>query len=188
MPIEVASTTGSVLSLDQAKQHLNITSTTNDAEVQVTIDAAEARLSQEVGPLSGVDKSARVSTAGAFLLLPSAPVQSLTSITDVRASEALDLTLLTLDGEAGTVYYTDGNSLFRSPAYDVAFRAGWSTVPADLMYAIKELVRHLWQTQRGNPMISSLADQAPIGAAPAGFALPNRVMEMIEPYRQSVVG
>lgn len=173
----------SVLTLPDAKAYLNITGTTSDGELQTFVDTAEARLSQEIGPLSAVTVTKRVASAQNFLLLPVAPAKSLTTINDVRASELVDLSLVTLDGDAGIVYYTDGSTLFRSPAYDVTYEAGWTTVPEDVMFAIKELVRHLWETQRGPNL-----RREPDGPPAMGYALPNRVLEMIAPYRQTVVG
>ena len=187
MPIEVPPASGSVLPLDQAKQHLNISGSTSDAELQATIDAAEARLSQEVGALRPADRTDRVlrSGDGTFLLLPTAPASNLTAVVSAdEAATALDLSMLVLDGNAGTISYADGWSVFRSPAYMATYSAGWADVPADLLYAIRELVRHLWQTQRGMPLLSD----GPVDMPPAGFALPNRVLEMIAPHRQSVVG
>jgi hypothetical protein len=174
----------SVVPLPDVKAHLNIQGTGDDAELQTVIDAAEARLSLELGPLSAVTVTKRVATSGSFLLLPVAPAQTLTSITDVRASTALDLSLVTLDEDAGIVYYADGLTAFLSPAYDVVYEAGWATVPADILFAIKEQVRHLWETQRGTPLTPDDTFDTPS----VGYALPNRVLEMIAPYRQTVVG
>jgi len=169
----------SALSLIDAKAHLNLTTTANDVELQSFIDAAEALLGHIVGPLTVGSKTARV-PGGPVVVLPYAPVQAITSMTSPDGT-VVDTTSTTLNGPAGVLYFTDNQTRFASGAYDVTFTAGWTTVPADLLLAVKELVRHLWATQRGaTARPGSSVDQAP-GAA---YALPIRVEQLIEPYRQ----
>lgn len=173
----------SALQLADAKAHLNINSDTFDAKLQETIDSAEARIGQEIGPLTPADRTDRVPGGGRFLLLPSVPAQTLTAVAPAGPDpDPVDVNDLFLDGPAGTVHYLDG-SKFPWAAYTVSYRAGWESVPADVMWAIKEELRHLWQSQRG-----SSRPQDGMELPQAGYALPNRVIEMIAPYRYSVVG
>jgi hypothetical protein len=169
----------SVLTLDEAKAHLNIQGTTDDAELQTVIDAAEARLSQEVGPLAATEVSRRISGGGWELVLPVTPAMSLVSITP-WAGSALTLADLYLDTVTGLVTFNNP-TLFAATYYDVVYDAGRLTCPDDLLFAIKELVRHLWETQRGTPMTPDDTFDTPS----VGYALPNRVMELIAPHRQS---
>lgn len=167
----------SALSLDDAKTHLNITTDTFDFELQGTIDAAEARIAQNVGPLTTKSVTCRV-PGGAVVVLPVAPAVSLTTMTSPDGA-VVDLTTVTLDSTGATIRFTDGITRFWSTVYDVTYLAGWSTVPDDLLYAVKELVRHLWRTQRGaggRPGASG-ADQQP-----AGYLMPYLVVELLEPY------
>ena len=173
----------SALTLDAAKAHLNINSSTNDTELQTVIDSAEAQISQTVGPLTPVARDDMV-TGGVLLVLPVSPVVSLSSVATVGAApEVVDVSGLLVDGPAGLVRALDG-SRFCAALYRVTYQAGWASVPADLLFAVKEQVRHLWQTQRGGIRVPEAGGEL----VQVGYAMPNRVLELIAPYRNSVVG
>jgi hypothetical protein len=138
----------SVLTLALAKSHLNIpaTTVTQDTELQTVIDAAEAGLAKRVGPLTATSTSQRVQGGGDQLILDTLPIVSLTSVTPAGGSALTVGELMAAPG--GVVEYTAGGT-FGERWYDVVYSAGRSTCPDDLLFAVKELVRHLWETQRG---------------------------------------
>jgi hypothetical protein len=170
----------SVLTLADAKTFLNITAATYDAELQTFIDAAEAAVATRVGPLSTSSVTRRVPGYAWNLHLPIYPATALTSVTPVGSTTALTLADLHLEPEVGAVSYNSG-SFFNSAAYDVVYTAGRSPVPADLLMAVKELLRHLWTTQRGvsRPGPGPALDAQP----PSGYLMPYRVLELIAPYQ-----
>lgn len=161
----------SLLKLDEAKRHLNLTGNGQDAEVQSFIDAAESRLSEEVGALVAAERTDRV-CGGPELVLPALPVASLTSVTTADGDD-LDTDALHLDNGAGIVSLEDGGT-FGSRHYDVTYTPGLDPVPARVKLATKELVRHLWKTQRGMMRPDVESDPS------ATFSLPRRVLELIE--------
>lgn len=176
----------SVLTLAEAKTHLGITVTTYDAELQTFVDSAEAAIAAKVGPLSQTTRTDRVRGMGKELILPAAPVVSVTSVTPVGGA-ALDLTSIVVDYAAGVVAYVAATQYnfarFPLPWYDVVYVAGRSTTPADLLQAIKELLRHLWVTQRG---VTTRRPGSGDDDAPAvGYAFPHRVLELLSPYMLS---
>lgn len=174
----------SVLTLDEVKEHLGFaptTTTADDAELQRFIDAAESAIGRRCGDLGPAASTARVEGGTASLVLPTAPVVSLTSVTPVGGT-AEDPTALYLNERAGTVERVDG-SRFAARAYDVAFTAGRSVAPPDLLLAAKELVRHLWLTQRGaapgSPgALPDLGDPV-VGTS---YSFPWRVEQLLAPY------
>lgn len=172
----------SVLTLAQAKAHLNITVPTYDTEIQDFIDAGEAALAKRCGPLAATATTVRV-RGGCSLSLPVTPAISLTSVTPVLGS-ALTLSDLHLE-PSGEVTYNTGAE-FPAPWYDVIYSAGRPSLPADLLLADKELLRHLWTTQRGgtarpgSAQSDALANTLP-GSA---HAFPFRVEQLIAPYVQ----
>lgn len=174
----------SVLQIADARKHLNISGTSQDTELQAIIDAAEAAIVMRVGPLVSTPVTFRAKGGGKGLLLTVTPALSLTSVTPVGGT-ALTLADLYLDERAGLVTYNSG-AFFTASAYDVAYAAGRTTTPADLLNAVKELVRHLWMSQRGptrrpgSPPSDAAANTLP-GAA---HTLPFRVTELIAPHRQ----
>jgi hypothetical protein len=174
----------SALSLSLAKAHLNITVPTYDTEIQAVIDAAESILANSVGPLTTLSARTDRVAGGWKLVLPLAPVVSVTSITSTDGATA-DLSSLTINLAAGVIYYSDNVTRFWQGVYDVAYIPGRATVPADLLLAIKKMVAHLWKDQQGGgtrPGTGLDTQQAP------GYLMPYPVQELIEPYRLVNVG
>lgn len=171
-----------VLSLAEAKIHLNITTSMYDDELQDVIDAAEAAIAQRVGFLEPTPVTVRANGGGPTLLLPHLPAIELTTITPYGSTTQLDTASLYLDAEAGIVSYPTAAGSFAWPSYSVSYIAGRTEVPADLMLAVKEMTRHLWRSQRG-PTTAKAADQQP----GAGHLIPEFVAELIEGH-EPVVG
>lgn len=168
----------SALELGDAKAHLKLTgdSSVDDAYLQAVIDAAEAAIAKRTGPLEPTARTHRISGGCHALVLPALPVLSLTSVTPINGA-ALTLGDLYLNTEAGIVTYVYGG-WFTAFAYDVVYQTGRSTVPDDLLYGVKELVRHMWGPQRGAIQRSPAT---PPDAGP-GYLMPNRVLELIGPH------
>jgi len=178
----------SVLTLTDAKEHLNISGSAFDAELQAFIDAAEAAIGSDgkCGPLAPVAKTERLSGGRKGLALRYTPVISLTSVTPANGT-AYDVTLLDLDKRAGVVEWTSGAS-FAPGKYDVVYQAGRATVPDDLMMGVKELVRHTWAASQrggsrrpGSPPSDTLSNTLP-GSA---YLFVYRVQEYILPHLQT---
>lgn len=175
----------SVVAPSEVKTHLNITGATHDGELQSFIDAAEAAIGERVGPLASTAHEARVRGGGTALVLPVAPAVSLTSVTPAD-STALTLSDLYLNEDAGVVTYESGGS-FSARHYDVVYQAGRATCPADLKLAVKELVRHLWTTQRGSaprPGGGPLSDSTSNTLPGAAYVFPFRVEQLLAPHEQ----
>lgn len=173
-----------VVTVAEAKAHLNITSTAHDAELATIIPAAESVIAQRVGPLEPTTVTSSVAGHSGTLILPTSPVISLTTVTPVGGT-ALTVADLTLDGTAGLVTYTSG-AAFGARRYTVVYSAGRAAgaLPADLRFAVLELVRHLWQSQRGpgnRPGSSAIETASAPGAA---YLLPYRVEALIAPHQQ----
>jgi hypothetical protein len=175
----------SVVALDDVKRHLNLTVTTHDGEIQAFIDSAEAAIGERVGPLASTTQTVRVRGCSRSLVLPLAPAVSLTSVTPADSSTALTLSDLYLDAEAGIVRYESGGT-FGARHYDVVYEAGRATCPADLKLAVKELVRHLWTTQRGaTARPGSRESEAASNTLPgAAYVFPFRVEQLLAPHEQ----
>ncbi|WP_028657102.1 phage gp6-like head-tail connector protein [Nocardioides sp. J54] len=169
----------SVLTAEQAKSHLNITADV-DAQLQVFIDAAEAAIVAKCGPLAPTEVTERATARDGMLTLATPPAISLTSLTPASGGTALAADILSLDRPSGVVYgVPDGT-------YVVVYQAGRAAVPADLLMGVKELVRHLWDTQRGpsrrpGATTSEITANTIPGAA---YMMPFRVAELIAPHMQ----
>lgn len=174
----------STLTTAQAKAHLSISVSTYDSELQGVIDAAEAVITRRCGPLTSTAVTRSVRSSGGAMLLPVIPALSLTSVTPVGGT-ALTLGDLYLDTEAGLVTYASGSGL-AAGYYTVVYSAGRSSVPDDLLLAVKELVRHFWETRRGpTRRPGSTSSDATANSIPgAAYMLPFRVSELIAPHMQ----
>lgn len=185
-----------VITLDEAKVHLNITGSTHDAELMGFIESAEGVIAKRCGPLGPTTKSVRVRgtsrgtgtgtyqrpslTDRTSLILPVCPAVSLTSVTPVGGT-ALTLADLYLSPNSVVTFNLGGS--FGDASYDVVYVSGRATVPADLMHAVKELVKHLWvNSQRGGSGARKPGSDAP--ASSAAYLMPYAVQSLIEPYMQ----
>jgi hypothetical protein len=168
-----------VLSLDEAKSHLNMTSTVDDAELSAVVDAAEAAIAKRVGPLEPTDVTSIINCGGWALTLPQRPVISITSVVATVPFGTVTVpTDLVVDGESGVVT----SQMWAIPAarYTVTYVAGRDDLPADLLFAVKEMVRHLWRSQRGS---ASLPGQGGGDTATPGYLIPNAVAELLQPHK-----
>ena len=148
--------------------------------MQGIIDAAEAAIAAKCGPLAATPVTEQATASGGTMLLASLPVVALVSVTPVSGSIALDLNGLTVDTSAGVV------SGVPSGTYTVAYTAGRAPCPPDLLLAVKEQVRHLWDTQRGpTGRPGSTTSAATANTIPgAAYMMPFRVSELIAPHIQ----
>ena len=176
----------SVLTLAAAKQHLNITTAESDAELQDTIDAAEALIAKKCGPLTATVTTSRVRGYSGQLRLPITPVISLTSVTPVQGS-ALDLSGVVVSA-SGVVEFTY-SGWFGYGLYDVVYTAGRTACPDDLLWGVQELTRNLWNSQRpSGGRFSSAADMAMANTIPgAAYIWTFKVMNAIGPHEQAGV-
>lgn len=173
----------SVLTVAAAKVHLNVTTSTQDAEIQTFIDAAEAAIATRCGPLASTPGITERHAGGgrASLVLRVTPVISIQSVAAVDGA-TIDVAQLDLRSDTGIVSYLRGQLFpsFASLLYDVTYTAGWDPVPKDLMLAVKELVRHFWEGSQRGPVARPGTDTPSTSGIAGG--LPDVVAELIDPY------
>lgn len=170
-----------VVNLAAAKAYLDITGTTYDAVLPGFIAASEAAIAERCGPLEASARTDRVAGGTYGLVLRTVPAISLTSVTPADGS-ALTLADLYLDSGAGVVTMNSGAG-FSARYYTVAYSAGRASCPDELVLAVKELVRHLWQPQRGPKTRANEATDPEVLRGMARLMSP-RVTELIAPHIQ----
>jgi len=145
-----------VISLDEAKAYLNVTSTTGDEEIRGFIlaatDIAERLTSRQLRRRSFVES---YSVSGSGFSLSAQPVISVTTV--VEDGVTLTATDYVIDVRVGVIYRgTTTSPLYWAAGVDnvvVTYVAGESTPSPTAQLLVKELTRHLWRTQRGaSPM------------------------------------
>ncbi|MGZ6838628.1 MAG: hypothetical protein ACXVGE_22435 [Blastococcus sp.] len=175
----------SVVSFDEVKVHLqmDLARTQNDAELQRFINAAEAAVARHIGPLVPTVFTESYDGGRATILLRQPNASAVTAITYGDGS-TVTATDLAVDPSSGLLYWkygTYGTFLGGKRYVSITYTAGYATLPDDVDEGIKELVRHLWLTQRGNNSSRpGFQDEPPVAGSYATW--PDRVRELLDPY------
>jgi len=181
---DVLSVTRRIVSLADAKLHMNKNNTADDVEIQDFIDAAQAVVQREVGPVvpTSYTESLPAPSYGCRLVLSHRPVISITSITENGV--LLSPAAYRFDPASGIVERVNGRWLGTGSLADIVpvYLAGRSgPVPPNYRLATLELVAHLWRnSQQGrNRRVRGSGPEDDTATVGLGFSLPNRVRELL---------
>lgn len=174
-----------ILSLADAKRHLNITSTTHDDEIRGWVESVTAGIESLVGPVivrtfTERHEGRRVP----MLALRHTPILTLTSVVPVlTGGTAYTVGDLDVDTATGVLQRKDGGTL--TGPLRVTYTAGRRIVPAAVSSAAKIILQHLWRTQQGpaRPQLGVGDFDVTEPAVGFGYAIPNRALQLLEPYR-----
>ena len=181
-----------LLTLAEAKAQLNLgSSTTDDDELQDYIDSVTSVIEEYCGPVEPRAVTERHNAEGGrrVIVLRTTPALSLTSVTPVvTGGSSYPVDGLDLDPDTGEVRRLDGGWFRGLLLFTVqAGRAGVPPVPPTINLAARMLVQHLWRTQRPSRsgVMAGGGDDYNAGEPIPGFgyAVPNRVLELLAPYR-----
>lgn len=179
-----------ILSLADAKAHLNITSTSHDAELRGWIETTTRCVEHFTGPVvrrTVVETHASLPRGGAraVALYGGGPVIELTTVASVlTGGTSYDVADLDVD-ETGVVRRLDGGRLVGP--LRVTYVAGRPVITANITSAARVILQHLWRTQHpsgsGRPQLGTddYAVTEPI--AGIGYAIPNRALHLLEADR-----
>jgi hypothetical protein len=173
----------SIVSLDEARAHLNMrpTETTDDDELRGFVAAAtravERALGRKVVRRTITDRF-DLSGAVTQLLLRNVPVLSLTSAVSADGATTWNVADLQPDVETGSITVVSGPAL--SGSVDLTYQVGMVVVPDDYRLAAKIIIQHLWETQRGTMGVQLGGDNEPYMPG-RGFAVPRRALELLDP-------
>ncbi|MFE9296593.1 head-tail connector protein [Streptomyces niveus] len=176
-----------LLTLAEAKAQLNNSSNINDDELLAYIEAVTEVIEWHVGPVVERVVTEEINGQGLYLCLLHPPVKSLTSLTPILSGAALDVAGLHVNGATGVIRRKDGGSFSGGP-WTAVYPAGRATVPPTVNLAGRILLQHLWRTQLGQArggLAGGNSDFSVTEPAPGfGYAVPNRVLQLLEPYKQ----
>ncbi len=188
-----------VLPLQDAKDMLNIpqTTTTYDNEISAWLATVESVLERFTGgPIVNrtITERATATANWTAISVRQRPLVSVTSIVNVASGQAVDITNIELDANAGIIRRKLGWPfvLFWAgpPVVTVTYVAGWGTaVPPAFNAAARVIIDHLWQIQHGpsvRPSIGGLEEAQTYRDIGLGFSVPNRAIELLAPYSQEV--
>jgi len=171
------------------KTHLDITSTKNDDELQDHLDSAVEMVEGIVGPIGEPTTvtETHYNVSSDVLVLRRMPVAALTSVSSRYGATTTPLTLgdYELDPATGLVRVANGYGFYGT--YTVSYTAGRAAMPASIWMACLIIAAHLWETQRGAAPAGPLATDDSFASPGLGFAIPNRALELLAPYRRPVI-
>jgi hypothetical protein len=168
-----------IVSLVDLKSHLNMTSTSDDDELQLVLDAAERVVEEIAGPRSPDTVTETVTVVGGTAILsrrPTGPVLS----GGIAVGGVVD-------GPAGLVTGLGGNYGLATRRLTVTYPVGSDDVPPEVFMACLIIAAHLWETQRGAAPVGPLSGDDAFPTPGLGFAIPNRALELLAPYRRPAV-
>jgi len=174
----------SVLSLQDAKEMLNIPAATTayDTEIAAWVASIQTSLERYTGgPVitRPVTERAEATCGYTAILLRQRPVVAVTSITPDTGA-AVSLSDLKIDVNAGVVRRALGLPFYAAgPWFTVIYTAGWGTaVPAAFNSFARIVLDHLWATQRG-PASMPMGSEETVAIPGFGFAIPHRAAELL---------
>jgi len=185
-----------IITLQQAKDTLNITTTQYDTELPQYITAASVLWEMRVGPVAGSPTYDEFYNGGSpTIVVRHPPIQSVTSITESwGASTSYTLVNQVVDSGSNVGFYGYSVDLARgvftrrasavatqfAPGVQnihIVYVAGFATTPADIVQAVALLTSHLWETQRGATRRPGMGGED--GYDPrASYTWPRRVQEI----------
>lgn len=176
-----------LVGLDDAKAHLDLKSTTEDAELLEFIEAATSVVEDHVGAVLARTVVERC-PEGYQLMLATLPVLSVTSVDPFYLyGNSYPLSDIIIDNEAGILYRKTGFPFFNGP-FRVTYTAGRVAVPPNVRLATLIIIAHLWETQRPRPTrFPTLHNADEIPAPGMSYAVPRRALELLGPRRVAVL-
>jgi hypothetical protein len=184
---------GGLATLAQIKDQLDKTSTADDVELQAYLDAVTSVIEGYCGPVVQRTRTAWVNTTGSLLILPDAPVVSVTAVTGYSGSTgtvydlAADPTLAT----SSTYYLDKATGILDLPfgswpgRVRVDYVAGLPAVPAEINLAARLMVQSLWRTQNGGAGLPALSDEPDLQQAAAETLRSPRVAMLLSAHRRA---
>ncbi|MGW0821832.1 hypothetical protein [Streptomyces sp. NPDC002845] len=176
-----------ILSLADAKKHVNITGTRDDDELRFWNNATTRAVEFYTGPViaRSVTEDHDVGRTR-VLALRQVPALSLTTVAAVLDSgTSYAVADLDLDGDTGIVRRKDGGWL--CGPLRATYTAGRASIRENITAGARIILEHLWRTQRAGRrggLAGGGDDYSVTEPIPGlGYAVPNRAVELLAPDR-----
>lgn len=172
-----------LFSVADARAFLNEQDPNADAELADMINVVTEVVESKVGPVLPKTFSEKVA-GGWSLPLRHGPILSVTSITPWMpgvGAETVAVSQVTVNNET---WCLDRNIGFWRGPYLVTYVAGRTTIAYSILMGGKDVLDHLWQTQRGSSMVGPgpvTADDEAFNVRGRTFTVPRSVLEMLHP-------
>lgn len=193
-----------LVSLGDLRDDLNISSasTAMNAKLRRYLKAATYLVENITGPILPATRTDVFDGDNTFLVLPFRWVQSITDLHETRGITNYVLTEQPLGQSVNAFGYTWDRTINKvvrrsyggaiatfapgTNTVSITYVLGMATIPDDIQTATIELVRHWWQFGQQpfkGPFSSQPVDDGGV-ASVVGYAVPNRVLELLNPWRR----
>lgn len=171
-----------IISLADAKRHLNISNSTDDGELRDHIESATSIIEFHTNASVLREFVETVTANGPEVPLRHYPVVEVVSITDVAGNVVVAADVVDVD-EVGIMRMRSGGTFHGT--LRITSRAGRSQMPAAWVQAGKIIVQHLWETQRPRDTRSgatTFAEETMSVADAKGryYSIPRRAVELLQ--------
>jgi hypothetical protein len=177
-----------IVSLAEAKKHLNISNDGNDDEIRGFVEAVTGVVQFYCGTLFPQTYTETHELRGDTLVLRHYPVLEVTDIVTVGSGSVVDPESVDI-GEAGVIrlLYCVASTL------RVTYRAGFTVLPAGVTRAALIIIQHMWDTQRPRdtrrPSVPTGEDFSQVQDMSGRFyTVPRRAVELLHGSIQDGVG
>ena len=193
-----------LISMADLRDQLNIASsdTTGSAKLRRFIQSAGDVVTNMTGPILPKTENYVVDGGGSFFVIPRRWLISITSVVETVSVVNYTLTEQPLGASVNNYGYTWDRAtgkVVRRGAGGMAipfalgvmnvsctFVSGMATIPQDISDATGELIRHWWANGQQPWRAAFTPGGDDTGVQPVmGYAIPNRVVEMLMPYRKT---
>ena len=181
-----------IVGYDEVLEFLNIpAASANENEVRRFIDAstdlAETYVGQVLGRRTFTDELYDGGTE--FIRIRNPKAISITSVTENGLAVSASNYVLDYTGQrlyrigSGTLYATNSYGYWTQGMNNVSitYVAGYVNPPMSAKQGVLEIIRHLWQTQRGAINVMSRTNSGDELYSTPTYSLPRRAMELLDP-------
>lgn len=170
-----------ILTLDEAKTALDITTTKYDTELPDYIAAAQEAVDFLCGPTEPVTITETRYGSGE-IAVSTCPILTVESITG-QAWGPSNLTQLWINNAAGTIRARTLAYPIQNDYYEITYTAGRATVPASIKQGVRIILAHQWATRRGINVRNPGQGGDDSSMVPGlGYAIPNRALQILDRY------
>lgn len=172
-----------LITLAEAKQTLNDTSTDNDDELQAYIDAATAVVERELGRIVDSrqfteEMTVPADTTASAVQLSSVPVINLVSVQSIDGSTTWNVADLHVNKATGLVTVQNGDQFNGTVVF--TYTAGYVDIPGNYRMAGRHVVYDLWaSTQRGAMDVTTEGLNETLSFVGRGYLVPRFVKGLL---------
>jgi hypothetical protein len=169
-----------IMSLADAKQHLNITGSQDDDELRFFMAAtthAVERVRGEAIARRTVTERVEFTSPWPWFVLTTTPVLAVSSLVRLDSTQSWQPSDFDIDLRRGKLTVLPSGLPVLGQVL-ITYDAGYAVIPPNFQLAADIILKHMWETQRGTMGVQMGGDDyAP--SPGSGYAVPNRAVDLL---------